>query len=333
MLEKVCLRVSRECIPRFMRVMQNLRHPDLVAERARVKFADKFAQPGEPVKKEYSVSDEPSPAPDHCTLTPPQDIYALGKWPLYSSLMSLPYIHGGPLHIAVVGPLGPRVNANIFAREFAAEAVRRAGATIISGFAEGIDQAAHRGALNAMGKTIAFLPHGVMNEEYYTSEEFVRRNMALHGGGFVSEYYRTFKTPEDELEIMTRFGQEYIAPAQKMLLLRDGRTTALADAVVIVEASKVSGSEDTGRRAYLQGIPVFLVHWSKLDPIFSRGLPDPIDGGLRRLAQEGCAISYPLSGSEGEVPQKIAPRLFLEFVLEHLREHRQTQQPRISEFA
>ncbi|MCX5751471.1 MAG: DNA-processing protein DprA, partial [Candidatus Saganbacteria bacterium] len=299
----------RDEIPRFVRVMENLATTHLTEERKRILFHDKFSEPNEPEKREYSV----------CDLEPPKIIYARGLPPLYKSLSSKPYVKGGPLHLAIVGPIGPRVNANVFAERLAEIAVSRGGATIISGFAEGIDKHAHLGALNASGKTIGFLPHGIVNKQFYTETTLLKYLIPIFGGGFVSEYYETRLEGKILYMKNKRSRQEYCGNVNKLFLLRDGRTTALSDAVVVVEAAKASGSVDTGRRAYLQGIPVFVVDWRMVDLQYTKDLPDVINGGLKQLAIEGCAIPFPPRERGKKIPLNELPKLFLDFILTQIK--------------
>ncbi len=75
------------------------------------------------------------------------------------------YINGDPgvLHmpaIAIVGSRNPTRAGARNAFEFARH-LGRSGFCIVSGLAEGIDTAAHRGALEAGAPTVAFLGHGI----------------------------------------------------------------------------------------------------------------------------------------------------------------------------
>ena len=315
------VRIRRSSIPRFLHVMDNLESSHWRDRRTEVLFEDKFSNPGEMKKRMYSIADDEVPVRDPAVILPPSHIYARGHLPFYSTLMSDPYICGGPLHMAIVGPIGPRVNANLLAEGLAEAAVREVDAVIVSGFAEGIDKHAHLGALNAFGPTIAFLPHGLANRRYYTDTSLLKYAVPLLGGGFVSEYSRTSLMRDGSLQIEMPNGRLHSADENKMLLLRDGRTTSLADIVVVVEAAKRSGSEDTGRRAHLQGIPVFAVDWRMVNLKFDHpGLPDVINGGLKRLVNEGCAISFPPREWRHKVELEDLPRLFLHYILDKLEE-------------
>ena len=140
--------------------------------------------------------------------------------------------------VAVVGAracsgYGARV-ARTLARDLAA-----AGVTVVSGLARGIDGEAHRGALDADGRTLAVLGCGIDRDYPAANAELARR--IAETGGIVSEY-----EPGTE-------------PAPWRFPARNRIIAALADAVVIVEARSRSGALITVDLAMEIGRPIYAV--------------------------------------------------------------------------
>ncbi|HIJ79725.1 MAG: DNA-processing protein DprA [Desulfobulbaceae bacterium] len=137
------------------------------------------------------------------------------------------------------------------------------GLTIISGMALGVDSAAHRGALNANGKTIAILGCG-LDITYPKQNRGLYGQIAAHGA-LISEY--PFGTPPDGF----RF------PARNRII------SGLALGVVVVEAARHSGTLITAQLALDQGREVFAVP-GRIDSVKSEG--------CHRLAQEGAKLVH-----------------------------------------
>jgi DNA processing protein len=140
--------------------------------------------------------------------------------------------------VAVVGAracsgYGAQV-ARTLARDLAA-----AGVTVVSGLARGIDGEAHRGALDANGRTVAVFGCGI-DRDYPAAHADLARRIA-ETGGIVSEY-----EPGTE-------------PAPWRFPARNRIIAALADAVVIVEARNRSGALITVDLAMEIGRPIYAV--------------------------------------------------------------------------
>ncbi len=125
--------------------------------------------------------------------------------------------------------------AETFGRDLAA-----AGATVVSGFAHGIDAAAHRGALAAPeGRTVAVLGCG-LGVDYPRGQTKLGRRIGERGA-LVSEF-----------PVGT-------APARWQFPVRNRILAALAQAVLVVRATPRSGSLITVRHALDLGRDVYAI--------------------------------------------------------------------------
>ena len=134
--------------------------------------------------------------------------------------------------IAIVGTTTPSPIARGWAYECAREAAR-CGWLVVSGMAAGIDRAAHEGALDGDGITVAVVANGLDRPFPPGSEAFTERIIST-GGSVVS-----------------------IAPPGTMatsagLLLRNRFTSAFADIVLAVQARGRGGTLATTRHATRQ---------------------------------------------------------------------------------
>ncbi len=114
-----------------------------------------------------------------------------------------------------------------------------AGVTVVSGAAYGIDGAAHRGALNADGPTIAVLGCGV--DQPYPAGHGRLLDRIAESGLVVGEY-----PPGTH-------------PARHRFLVRNRLIAALAAGVVVVEAGRRSGTRNTAATAAALGRLVMAV--------------------------------------------------------------------------
>ncbi|HEY2841695.1 MAG TPA: DNA-processing protein DprA [Pirellulales bacterium] len=142
-----------------------------------------------------------------------------------------------------------------------AGSLARAGLTIISGLARGIDAAAHRGALAAGGRTIAVLGSGVL--AIYPPEHVELAEEVAVSGAVISE------APPRAQPISGAFPQ------------RNRLISGLSLGVIVVEASNQSGALITARLAMEQGREVFAV-------------PGRVDNrmahGCHRLIRDGAKL-------------------------------------------
>ncbi len=136
-----------------------------------------------------------------------------------------------------------------------------AGFTIVSGLARGIDGQAHRGALEAGGRTLAILGSGVLN--IYPPEHVELAAEIAQRGAVISE------SPPLSPPIPGSFPQ------------RNRIISGLSLGVLVVEAPEASGSLITARLAGEQGRDVF-------------AMPGPVDNrqsrGCHRLLRDGAIL-------------------------------------------
>jgi len=159
--------------------------------------------------------------------------------------------------VALVGsrqcsPYGRRV-----AERMAAE-LARAGWTVVSGLARGIDGAAHRGALQAGGRTLAVLAGG-LSRIYPPEHEELATEVAASGA------------------LLTEAAM-LMEPMAGMFPARNRIISGLSRAVVIVEAGFRSGALITAGHAAEQGRTVLAVP-GPVDSTYSEGTNDLLRKG------------------------------------------------------
>ncbi|NWG18239.1 MAG: DNA-protecting protein DprA [Chloroflexi bacterium] len=146
--------------------------------------------------------------------------------------------------------------AHHFAKELAAQ-----GITIVSGLAQGIDSAAHRGALDGGGRTLAVLGCGI--DRVYPPDNQKLADDILRHGAIISEF--PVGTP----------------PEARNFPRRNRIISGLTLGVLVVEAPEKSGALITTTTAAEQGREVFAVPGN----IFN-----PMSGGTNRLIQDGAKL-------------------------------------------
>ena len=202
---------------------------------------------------------------------PPHTTLARGE-PGYPALLAeasgaplLLYVRGiqDALHlpsIAIVGSRNPtdggKRNAYEFSRYLAA-----CGFCIVSGLATGIDAAAHQGALDAGGMTVAVLGHGM--DHVYPARNRELAAAITQRGALVTEY-----PPE-------------MPPMAALFPQRNRLISGLCLGTLVVEAARRSGSLITARFAADQGRDVFALPGS---------IHNPMARGCHRLIADGAKL-------------------------------------------
>ena len=140
--------------------------------------------------------------------------------------------------VAIVGTRIPSLDGARTARRLGA-ALAEAGVVVVSGLARGIDQAAHHGALDVGGCTVAVLGTGLGVD--YPARTSPLRDAIAASGAVLSELLPG------------------VGPRPWQFLERNRIISGLADATVVVEGRETSGALQTARLAAGQGRDVWAV--------------------------------------------------------------------------
>ncbi|HEY2598609.1 MAG TPA: DNA-processing protein DprA [Candidatus Dormibacteraeota bacterium] len=184
---------------------------------------------------------------------PPPDtanLRARGRWPPPE----------GP-RVAIVGSRRPSPYGEAVAEQLATD-LARAGVVVVSGLALGIDAAAHRGALNGAGVTVAVMGTGV-DIIYPAAHSRLAEAILAGGGALVSQF------PDGSI------------PRRQNFPARNWTMAAISDVVVVVEAGERSGALITSEAALHLHKEVMAVPGS----VFS-----PLSVGTHGLLRDGAGL-------------------------------------------
>jgi DNA processing protein len=212
-------------------------HADLLGEPARRRLAT-----GEAVRQARAEADAAARQglsligwddPDYPALLrhsfdPPPVLYVKGKVPSFSE----------PSGVALVGSRSASAKGKALARGMAAE-LASAGFVVVSGLARGVDTAAHEGALQAKGTTVAVL--GSALDRIYPPENAGLAERIAASGAVISEF------PLGTAPLPGHFPR------------RNRVIAALCRGTVVVEAAGRSGALITARFAMEEGREVMAV--------------------------------------------------------------------------
>ncbi|MEP6635548.1 MAG: DNA-processing protein DprA [Acidobacteriota bacterium] len=202
---------------------------------------------------------------------PPITLYVKGAW---QECLEQPCV-------AVVGSRRCSTYGQNAALMLARDLAQR-GVTVVSGFARGIDAAAHRGALEGGGRTVAVLGTGI-DQSYPRDHKKLADEIIEHGGAIVTQF--PLGTP----------------PVSENFPYRNRIISGLSLGVLVVEAAENSGSLITARLAIEQNREVFAVP-GNITSKNSFGTNYLIKGAGAKLVQQWQDIAT-------ELPPQIAARL------------------------
>jgi DNA processing protein len=182
--------------------------------------------------------------------------------------------------IAVVGTRHPTPYGIGMAERLSCDLSTR-GLIIISGLARGIDTAAHRGTVNAKGKTIAIFGTGV-DVMYPRENGKLAEQIVSLGGALISEFpIGTFPAPQN-------------------FPIRNRIISGLAVGVLIVEAGEYSGTRITARCALEQSREVYAVPGN---------VTNKLSWGPNTLIKQGAKLVATWEDVWEELPSEIRSQL------------------------
>lgn len=202
---------------------------------------------------------------------PPITLYVKGPW---SECLEQPCV-------AIVGSRKCSTYGQNAASMLARDLAQR-GVTIVSGFARGIDAAAHRGAIEGGGRTVAVIGTGI-DDVYPRDHKRLADELLGSGGAFVSQF--PLGTP----------------PVSENFPYRNRIISGLSLGVIVVEAAENSGSLITARLAIEQNREVFAVP-GNITSRNSFGTNYLIKGAGAKLIQQWQDVA-------SELPPQIAAKL------------------------
>lgn len=189
------------------------------------------------------------------------------------------YIKGNPglLHQPTLAIIGARQGSQwgLDQAYICGKMVSKESITVVSGLARGVDTAAHCGALEGSGSTIAVLGSGF--DHIYPSENLALSKQIENQGLLVSEYEPSVK------------------PDRRHFLKRNRLIAALSDMVLVIDAHINSGTTQAAHFARRCGIPTYALS------NISAG------NGNKQLIEKG--IAQPLAELEQIVEMMLHPHL------------------------
>jgi len=191
---------------------------------------------------------------------PPERLFVVGN----KDALHLPAL-------AIVGSRNPTRGGRQNAYEFA-KYLGRSGFCIVSGLAQGIDTAAHEGALDAGAMTVAFLGHGI--DQIYPASNMELAKRIAKQGALCSEFPLGAK------------------PRREHFPQRNRLISGICLGTLVVEAAKRSGSLISARLASEQGREIFAIPGS---------IHNPMSRGCHQLIRQGAKLVESAADIVGEL--------------------------------
>ena len=210
---------------------------------------------------------------------PPLMLYMMGSLVPRPEASASQGLAGMPC-LAIVGSRNPTPQGQINATQFS-QALSAAGWCVVSGLAMGVDGAAHEGALNAGGSTVAVVGTGL--DRVYPRKHLALAHRIAERGLIVSEF--ALGTP----------------PLTANFPRRNRLIAGLSQGTLVIEAAPQSGSLITARLAAEQGKEVFAIPGSIHSPL-SRGCHLLIKQGAK-LVESAQDVLEELPALPGKLPR------------------------------
>jgi DNA processing protein len=201
---------------------------------------------------------------------PPLVLYAIGNWLECFELPCVGVV--GSRRCSTYG----RNTAEMLGRDLA-----ETGVCVVSGFARGIDSAAHKGAIEANGKTIAVFGTG-LDRIYPRENESLKDEILESGGAVITQF--PLGTP----------------PLRDNFPYRNRIISGLSIGLLVVEASEKSGSLITARLAAEQDREVLAVPGN---------ITSKTSFGTNYLIKSGAKLVQHWQDVVSEFPSELAAKL------------------------
>jgi DNA processing protein len=172
----------------------------------------------------------------------------------------------GSSPVAIVGTRRASLKGRKLAREYGSFFAKQ-GRTVISGLARGIDSAAHAGALDSEGSTVAILAGHI--DHVYPPENAKLAEAIIANGALVSEITR------------------HAFVHKGRFVERNRITSGLSKAVVVVESVRTGGTLQQAKFSLSQGRPTYVIDQGEFEN------PEAKEGFRRLIEMGAVAIQSP----------------------------------------